>query len=196
MAGKIPVIHVESGKVFASIKEAARYYGLNEERVSGKSLPLPGYTFRKAVADTTELRIPQTCGPEEWKPIPGYEGLYSISNKGRIRSDRFNRIKKPSTNNSNQHIIVLSKNSIPHCYTAESLYFLTWMDKPISESNFCIARKYKPIRSIDDNITFNSRKACCEYYSFDYAKFMKAIKAAKTSNSDTFSFKSKNFKIL
>lgn len=29
---------------------------------------------------------------EIWKPVKGYEGLYSVSNLGRVRSERFNKI--------------------------------------------------------------------------------------------------------
>ena len=37
--------------------------------------------------------------PEEWKPIPGYEGLYEVSNYGRVRSFKWSsngKILSPS----------------------------------------------------------------------------------------------------
>ena len=197
MAGRVPVQHVESGKIFASIREAARYFGINEERINGKSCFLPGYTFKKAHVDTASLRIPYTSEPELWRPIPEYEGLYSISNKGRIRSDKFiNRFKKYSTNKQGQHVVILSKNSCPKCCTVESLWNLTWIDRPVPESNFDVTKKYKPVKCVDDNMVFDSRKACCSYYGIDYGKFLKAIRAAKQNNSQTFSCKSKNFKLI
>lgn len=33
--------------------------------------------------------------PEEWRPIPGYEGHYSVSSAGRIRNDRWQKILSP-----------------------------------------------------------------------------------------------------
>lgn len=30
---------------------------------------------------------------EEWRDIPGYEGLYQVSNEGNVRSIRFNKIR-------------------------------------------------------------------------------------------------------
>ncbi len=55
---------------------------------------------------------------ETWKPIPGFEGWYSVSDAGRIRRDkgvkgcRAGRIRKPGEHNSGYYCIVLSKNGI------------------------------------------------------------------------------------
>ena len=53
--------------------------------------PLPvtaagGFSF-----DTTECTWPGTVNMEEWRDIPGYEGLYQVSNLGRVRS--YNRMR-------------------------------------------------------------------------------------------------------
>jgi hypothetical protein len=45
---------------------------------------------------------------EEWRPIPGFEGLYEASNLGRIRSPR--RILKQRLNNMGYPVVELSKN--------------------------------------------------------------------------------------
>ena len=56
---------------------------------------------------------------EEWKSIPGYEGLYEVSNLGRVkrikRYDRFNhkivsKLLKPSYNTNGYYIVQLSNN--------------------------------------------------------------------------------------
>lgn len=52
---------------------------------------------------------------EEWKPIKGYEGLYEISNFGRVKSLNYNKthrkqIMKPVKDKENYLTIVLSNN--------------------------------------------------------------------------------------
>lgn len=47
---------------------------------------------------------------EEWKDIKGYEGLYQISNKGRVRSTRNNIILKPIISDKGYYRVDLSKN--------------------------------------------------------------------------------------
>lgn len=37
---------------------------------------------------------------EQWKPIKGYEGLYEISNFGRVKSIKTNKIRKPNPDGS------------------------------------------------------------------------------------------------
>lgn len=50
---------------------------------------------------------------EIWKPIPTYEGLYEVSNKGRIKRTQKNRILKPSVNRRNGYSYVqLSKDGV------------------------------------------------------------------------------------
>ena len=50
---------------------------------------------------------------EIWKPIPGYEGVYSASNKGNIRRDTKNRLMKLSINRNNGYVYTqLSKNGV------------------------------------------------------------------------------------
>lgn len=49
---------------------------------------------------------------EIWKDIKGYEGLYQVSNFGRIKNIRTNRILKQTINNNGYKHIILSKNGI------------------------------------------------------------------------------------
>lgn len=56
--------------------------------------------------------IVDVCGREhleEWRPIPGYEGLYEASSLGRVRSPRV--ILKQRLNNMGYPVVELSKNS-------------------------------------------------------------------------------------
>lgn len=47
---------------------------------------------------------------EEWRSVPDYEGLYQVSNLGRVRGLKRNRILKPSPNEKGYPQIALCKN--------------------------------------------------------------------------------------
>ncbi|MDR2774792.1 MAG: hypothetical protein LBC19_08635 [Tannerella sp.] len=47
---------------------------------------------------------------EEWRDIPGYEGLYQVSNTGRVKSLRNNIILKPGTQTNGYQFVILSVN--------------------------------------------------------------------------------------
>lgn len=76
---------------------------------------------------------------EIWRDIPNYEGLYRVSNLGRVRSfDKViaqknnstaikkGRILKPSTSHSGYYQIVLSKQSIRKSYKVHRLIWLAF----------------------------------------------------------------------
>lgn len=46
---------------------------------------------------------------EKWKPINGYEGLYEVSNEGRVRSVKTNKLRKLILNDKGYYDICLSK---------------------------------------------------------------------------------------
>lgn len=52
---------------------------------------------------------------EEWRPVEGYEGLYEVSNMGRVRS-RYVRILSSTRLVNGYAIVCLSKNNIPVAY--------------------------------------------------------------------------------
>jgi hypothetical protein len=48
---------------------------------------------------------------ESWKHVEGYEGIYSVSNLGRVRNERTGRVLKPGTNPTiGYHYVVLHVN--------------------------------------------------------------------------------------
>ena len=47
---------------------------------------------------------------EIWKDVKGYEGLYKVSNKGRVYSFITNRYMIPQLTNTGYHYIDLTKN--------------------------------------------------------------------------------------
>ena len=56
--------------------------------------------------------IEHTLKQEEWKPIPGYEGLYEVSNYGRVRSFKWSsngKILSPGKDGSGYLFVTLCK---------------------------------------------------------------------------------------
>ena len=80
---------------------------------------------------------------EEWKVIPGYEGLYEVSNCGRVRSlprivkargtsqrRAFSRILKPYNNKLNYQYVALSKDGKPKTYSVHRLVATQFVPNP------------------------------------------------------------------
>jgi hypothetical protein len=44
-----------------------------------------------------------------WRAVPGYEGYYSVSDCGLVRSDRFGRMLKPARNHKGYLVVALCR---------------------------------------------------------------------------------------
>ena len=113
---------------------------------------------------------------EEFKPIPGYEGLYSITELGRIRHDKFARLKTTTITKQGQEVIVLYKNGMPVMYTVKSLIDLTWNNIPIKPNEGSAKAHSKQIKCISTGQVFESYRQCCEYFGFNYRNFIAELK--------------------
>lgn len=72
---------------------------------------------------------------EIWKPIKGYEGLYEVSNLGRIKSLNYNhtgkeKILKPTKDRYGYLQVTLCKNNIKKQYTVHRLVAEAFIDNP------------------------------------------------------------------
>lgn len=69
---------------------------------------------------------------EYWKPIKGYEGLYMISNWGRVKSFKFGkeRILKPVTNSSGYLLVILCKDRKVKAFTVHRLVAEAFLPNP------------------------------------------------------------------
>ena len=66
---------------------------------------------------------------EEWRPIPGYEGHYDISNSGRVRcvKPRRERMMVIQTHSRDGHAMIgLSVNSMMKSFTIARLICMAW----------------------------------------------------------------------
>lgn len=83
---------------------------------------------------------------EVWKPIKGYEGLYDISNFGRVKSHYKNKILKPVVENSGYNQVTLVKDK-----RKKKVYIHRLVGKHFIENN-C---GYREINHIDGNKSNN-----------------------------------------
>ena len=84
---------------------------------------------------------------ETWKDIPGYEGLYQVSNIGNVRSMNYmghGAVKKLTLkcNNTGRLWVDLCKNGSPKCFLVHRLVALAFIPNP---------NGYPQINHIDEN---------------------------------------------
>lgn len=64
--------------------------------------------FRMATSDITT----QELETEEWRDVPGYEGLYQVSNLGRVRRTKTGRVLRPGKTRKGYFAVSFSRNSV------------------------------------------------------------------------------------
>ena len=67
---------------------------------------------------------------EIWKDIKGYEGLYQVSNLGRVKRVATNRILKQAKHHGGYMLVRLSKNGKPHTCTVHRLAAQAFIPNP------------------------------------------------------------------
>lgn len=96
---------------------------------------------------------------EVWKPIVGYEGLYDVSNLGRVRSHdrvvrgsgrnkngtvtRKGRVLKPVMNKATgyYHVVLSNRNSELHGFSIHRLVAFAFCEMPAGLENPCVNHK-------------------------------------------------------
>lgn len=66
------------------------------------------------------------------KPIPDYEGLYTISEDGQVYSNHRNRFLKPKIDKYGYKVVALSKNGNTLHRTVHRLVALTYLSNPLN----------------------------------------------------------------
>ena len=126
---------------------------------------------------------------EVWKDIPNYEGLYQVSNYGRIKSLNYNKTKKeriliPYSNKKGYKIIVLSKNGKMKHIQIHKIVLNTFkpllkqkeIKKMPNELNIDITKIQ--INHIDKNTSnnkLNNLEYCTNAYNINYSQSIKIV---------------------
>ena len=102
---------------------------------------------------------------EYWKPIKGYEGLYQVSNFGRVKSLKFGkeRILKQSKDKKTGHLhVVLCKNGIVKTYYVHRLVAEAFIDN--TDNLHCVNHKDEnPQNNVVSNLEWCDAKYNCNY---------------------------------
>jgi hypothetical protein len=67
---------------------------------------------------------------EEWKPYPGWEDYYEVSNKSRIRNVQKGNILKPHLHHSNYYGFCFSRNGENKYLRRSRIVALVWISNP------------------------------------------------------------------
>ena len=118
---------------------------------------------------------------EIWKPIQGFEGLYEVSNLGRIKSIIFkkHKIMKPQLNNCGYAIAHLRKNNRLYQLLVHRLVAFAFVKNTNPE-------KYIEVNHIDECKTNNAAanlEWCTHSYNINYGKRNARQSATRRNNS-------------
>lgn len=112
---------------------------------------------------------------EIWKDIPGYEGLYQISNLGNIYINKRKKEKIKAINKDGYYYVNLSKNGRKTYYLVHRLVAMTFIDKKnykcakndnIDEN--CLIVNHKDENKLNNNV--NNLEWCTNKYNVIYSK--------------------------
>ena len=111
---------------------------------------------------------------EEWKDIKGYEGIYQISNKGRVKSLNYKRtgkekILKLSSDTNGYKKITLFKNSKRKTYSIHKLVAEAFLPNP---DNLPVVN-HKDENKLNNNV--ENLEWCTQEYNVKYSLSKKII---------------------
>ncbi len=140
---------------FYGFGDASRSTGISDECISncckGKQSTAGGYKWKCYPKDPNDvlpdvhraspLKEPvfKSLNGETWKTVEGYEGLYEVSNMGRVRSHQksYIHVLRPRTI-KNRPYVLLCKDSVQHRLSVARLVAMTFADgyEPVQLSLF------------------------------------------------------------
>lgn len=127
------------------------------------------------------MLLPKQC----WKEILGYEGLYQVSNTGRVRSLNYRRtgktkVIKQSTNKGGYKSVCLYKDGKLKGYSVHRLVALAFIPNPLN---------LPQVNHIDENPSNNAvwnLEWCTPKYNSNYGNCRKKISEANKGKSKHF----------
>ena len=125
-----------------------------------------------------------------WKDIPGYEGVYQVSNTGQVRSlgnnkSRKTKILKQATNKHGYKLVQLYKNGKGKLYTVHKLVAQAFLENPnnLSEINHKDENK-------QNNCSWNL-EYCTHEYNMNYGTIKERMSEAHKGKPKTEEHKKK-----
>jgi len=111
---------------------------------------------------------------EIWRPIKNFEGLYEVSNFGRVK--REGRLKAQHKNNSGYFLVNLYKNNIQHTYLVHRLVAEAFIENP---NNYqCVNHKDED----KENNNANNLEWCTRKYNINYGTCAERIGRAHSKS--------------
>jgi len=197
---RIAVLHVEEKIVYPSVTDAARHLRFDRStackllRENPSVCIKPGIHLKKVSLEDYPLNsiVSENGQPDVFKDIPGYEGLFAISQRGKIKSLKFKgRLKKPTVNQNGQRVVVLYKDNVPKMFTIETLLRMTFEGGGPKKTNFRNHHK-KGIKCLTDGKEFESVVECCKHYRLSYKDFRQAL----SEQGDLVEFGGRKFQLI
>ena len=110
---------------------------------------------------------------EDWKDIPGYEGLYVVSNNGRVKNVRSGRVLRGIVNNLGYIMVGLSKSGKVKMISVHRLVAEAFIENPdnLREVNH---KDEDKSNNIVDNLEWCDRK-----YNINYGSRMDKVRKTK-----------------
>ena len=100
---------------------------------------------------------------EEWRPIAGYEGLYEVSNNGRVRSiTRYKKVIKPHITNAGYYQYQLWHNNKCHVASGHRLVAQAFVPNPYG-NNIVNHIDENKLNNSAENLEWVSHVANCRY---------------------------------
>ena len=122
---------------------------------------------------------------EVWKDIPGYEGLYQVSNRGNVRSLNWNGTKTTKNINQKPHKngyrqVLLSKDGVRKMFTVHRLVALVFIPNP---------NELPQINHIDEDKTNNdvsNLEWCSAQYNVRYSIQRRSPRTEKSTRKSKY----------
>ena len=111
---------------------------------------------------------------ETFLSVPGYEGLYEISNLGNVKSLRSGRLMKKSKNNVGYEMLTLTKDKTQKTYLIHRLVALTFIPNPLDLPEI----NHKD--EVKNNNCVENLEWCSRDYNLNYGTYRERMSALKT----------------